>query len=123
MATLLISVGSWPFLHHKWSVWCGIQGVGPGLTLQRFRTYRLDRPFKKRFKQCSKTVRLLDRRKMSGLEHFELCAFDGVCYLLRTSRRCARVVTARHGEDWATDASQLTAYVEFAQGFACHGVA
>src|ERR1044072_1433011 len=33
MATLLISVGSWPFLRHIWSLWCGIQGVGPGLTL------------------------------------------------------------------------------------------
>jgi hypothetical protein len=80
MATLLISVGSWPFLHHKWSVWCGIQGVGPGLTLVKFRTYRLDRPFKKRFKQCSKTVRLLDGGKMGCIEKFELCAMDGVGY-------------------------------------------
>src|ERR1700761_9676 len=96
---------------------------GSGLTLVKFRTYRLDRPFKKRFKQCSKTVRLLDWREMSGIQQFETCAFDGVCYCLCRSRRRARVVAARHGQCWASDCSQLTAYVEIAQGFARHGVA
>jgi hypothetical protein len=51
------------------------------LTLVKFRTYRLDRLSKKRFKQCSKTVRLFDGRERSGIEQFELCAFDGVLLL------------------------------------------
>lgn len=91
--------------------------------MQKFRTYRLDRPFKKRFKQCGKTVRLLDRRKMSGFKPFELCALDGVCYCPHSSRWRARVVAARHREGGKMQRPQLTAYIEIAQGFARESVA
>lgn len=45
---------------------------------------------------------------MSGIQQFETCAFDGVCYCLCRSRRRARVVAARHGQCWASAPFELS---------------